>query len=329
MHFTTLSLYIGCFRFVFLREKNVKPCCANFLDASGRRICLLHLANRVITRRRPIKRTDRSTDEFNQMGGSMISKMRRCSDDDDGAWAIVPTHETRELPGRDSDPPSGSAGSPTTMCAVADLVRGLTGLVVAVEENIGCGKSTLTRALHDVDQETVARGVLNGEVSSQVSVFPEQMNDLFLSSFYEYPAAYAFAFQMYTLTTRIHELNEAWRQSRHGKSGDVVFPGDTSCAAAARLSVLDRGPVGDSIFASLCHKNKHMSDREFDIYKSVCRDRLPQSIGGKVDMLVYLDVDPGECHRRVTTLRKTSAEVGMPLSYLQDVDSCYFHAIIG
>jgi hypothetical protein len=172
------------------------------------------------------------------MGGSVISKMRRCSEDDDGVWAIVSTHETRELPGRDSDTSFCSAGSPTTMCAVADMVKGLTGLVVAVEGNIGCGKSTLTPALHDVDQENVPRGVLNGEVSGQVSVFPEQMNDRLFSSFYEYPAAYAFAFHMYTLTTRIHQLKEAWRQSRHGKRGAVVFPGDVSCAAAARLSVL-------------------------------------------------------------------------------------------
>jgi hypothetical protein len=68
-----------------------------------------------------------------------------------------------------------------------------------------------------------------------------------------------------------------------------------------------------------------MDDGEMAIYKSVCRDRLPKSISHCVDMVMYLDVDPAECHRRVTTLRQNKAEDGIPLPYMEGVDTTYFH----
>jgi len=64
------------------------------------------------------------------------------------------------------------------------------------------------------------------------------------------------------------------------------------------------------------------------VYKSVCQERMPRTISDKVDMLLYLDVDPAECHRRVTSLRKNKAEDGIPLSYLEAVDTTYFHLLM-
>jgi len=44
--------------------------------------------------------------------------------------------------------------------------------------------------------------------------------------------------------------------------------------------------------------------------------------------LIYLDVDPNECFRRMTMLRKRDSESTVPLAYLEDVDTCYFHLIM-
>ena len=45
-----------------------------------------------------------------------------------------------------------------------------------------------------------------------------------------------------------------------------------------------------------------------NVYRSVCRERLPASLSDRVDMLLYLDVEPTECHRRMNHLRKREEE---------------------
>jgi deoxyadenosine/deoxycytidine kinase len=72
----------------------------------------------------------------------------------------------------------------------------------------------------------------------------------------------------------------------------------------------------------------NMEPQEMEVYKSVCRERLPASLAEKVDMVMYLDVEPTECHRRMNALRQREAEEGVPLSYLEGVDSCYFHLLV-
>jgi len=47
-----------------------------------------------------------------------------------------------------------------------------------------------------------------------------------------------------------------------------------------------------------------------------------------VDILLYLDVCPEECHRRVTTVRNNEAEKGVPLEYLESVDMVYFELLL-
>jgi deoxyadenosine/deoxycytidine kinase len=181
----------------------------------------------------------------------------------------------------------------------------LEGLVIEVEGNIGSGKSTLTKAM-----KTVMNTASSSDNASEV--FFETINNDFLAAFYTETKRYSFAFQMYMLTTRLYQMEEATRQAK--QEGKMVM--------------LDRGAVGDTVFAILNHTMGNMDDTEFGIYKSVCRDRLPRSISDKVDMVLYLDVDPDTCHRRVTGERKNDAEEGIPISYLRAVDECYFHLMM-
>jgi len=144
------------------------------------------------------------------------------------------------------------------------------------------------------------------------SVFGELINNDFLGAFYSDSKRYGFAFQMYMLTTRLYQIDEASRQAKLER----------------KVAFLDRGAVGDTLFAILSHKLGNMDSQDMAVYKSVCRQRLPASLSDKVDILLYLDVCPAECHRRVTTVRKNEAEKGVPLDYLESVDAVYFELLV-
>jgi len=180
----------------------------------------------------------------------------------------------------------------------------LKGLVVEVEGNIGSGKSTLTGMM---------KNFVNSKLGDEhTCCFGEKVNNAFLKLFYSDPPRFSFAFQMYMLTTRLYQIDESFRQARK----------------ESKLCFLDRGAVGDTLFALLNYQLGSMKEDEMQCYRSVCRERLPASISDQVDMLIYLDVDPSECHRRMTSLRKRDSESGVPLSYLEEVDSCYFHLLM-
>jgi len=183
------------------------------------------------------------------------------------------------------------------------LKTSLRGKVIEIEGNIGSGKTTLGNELMKF---------MNSESKTEdCLMFSEKVHDTFLNAFYGNPKRYAFAFQMYMLTTRLYQIDEGFRQARENK----------------KLVLLDRGAVGDTLFALTSHSLKSMDDQDLNIYQSVCKERLPSTLSSKVDVVVYLDVDPAECHRRMN-LRNRDSEGGVPLSYLEIVDSCYFHLFV-
>jgi len=179
----------------------------------------------------------------------------------------------------------------------------LRGLVVEVEGNLGSGKSTVLRKLLESLQK---------DEPGICSVFGELINNDFLGAFYSNSKKYGFAFQMYMLTTRLYQIDEAFRQARNER----------------KIAFLDRGAVGDTLFAILSQKLGNMDSQDMSVYKSVCRQRLPASLSDKVDILLYLDVCPQECHRRITTVRNNEAEKGIPLEYLESVDLVYFELLL-
>lgn len=179
----------------------------------------------------------------------------------------------------------------------------LRGLVIEVEGNLGSGKSTVLRHLLEAFQE---------KDPGVCSVFGELINNDFLGAFYSNSKKYGFAFQMYMLTTRLYQIDEASRQAK----------------SEQKIAFLDRGAVGDTLFAVLSEKRGNMDQQDMAVYKSVCRQRLPTSLSDKVDILLYLDVCPQECHRRVTTVRNNEAEKGVPLEYLEAVDCVYFELLL-
>ena len=139
----------------------------------------------------------------------------------------------------------------------------------------------------------------------------EKVNDVFLKTFYGDMKRFAFAFQTYMLATRLYQLDESDRQARQEK----------------RMVLLDRGAIGDSIFAITAYKDKNLDETEFHTYRSVCNERLPTTLSSQVDMIVILDVDPRVTHERMSKVRKRDAEEGVPLSYLDALDNTQFQLV--
>jgi len=98
--------------------------------------------------------------------------------------------------------------------------------VIALEGEIGAGKSTLSLALRT-------------EYTRNCSVYEEQTNQGFLSLFYSNPAKYGFAFQWGMLKTRLYQL----RLAQH----DAL----TTTQPLDKFYMWDRSMIGDYIFCFL------------------------------------------------------------------------------
>lgn len=66
---------------------------------------------------------------------------------------------------------------------------------------------------------------------------------MLLERFYQKPKEYAFAFQLYMLTGRCHQLDSA-----------------RMIASDGRLVTLDRCPVGDAVFGSILLQHTYFAD---------------------------------------------------------------------
>jgi deoxyadenosine/deoxycytidine kinase len=119
----------------------------------------------------------------------------------------------------------------------------MTRKVVALEGQIGVGKSTLCGKIKEL-------------FSSDVAIYKEQTNELFLKLFYSNPvstvyacflssseltdisqAKYGFAFQWGMLKTRVYQLRLAQQDIKHGRHPDKQF------------FFWDRSMIGDYTFA--------------------------------------------------------------------------------
>jgi deoxyadenosine/deoxycytidine kinase len=174
-------------------------------------------------------------------------------------------------------------------------------MCIELEGNIGCGKTTMSKYM---------AAALDEAQEGQTHVFAETVDETFLAAFYNDTKRFAFAFQMYMLTTRLSQIQEASRLARLGHT-----------------SILDRGAVGDALFAIVHAKSGTLSPDEMSIYKAVCEARRPASLGTHVNALLYLDVDPVVCHARLKS-RGHTAEATVELDYLCRVDSAYFEMLI-
>lgn len=178
------------------------------------------------------------------------------------------------------------------------------GLFVAVDANIGAGK---TNACHAIASAASTSG-------HPARVLEEPTNhpsfSYFLKRYYDdlrqqENRGGGFAMQVFMLCRR-YEQHRLAVELAWGDDGIVV--------------VQDRPIYGDTVFATTARERGFMSSEEFDLYvnlyRNMSRDIMPP------DVFVYLDVPPEECHRRMNA-RAREGEEGVPLDYLRQLDENY------
>ena len=178
------------------------------------------------------------------------------------------------------------------------------GLFITIDANIGAGK---TNACHAIASAATSSG-WPARVLEEPTHHPRF--DHFLQRYYDdlksgQNTGGAFAMQMFMLCQRYEQhrlaVEQAW-----GENGMVV--------------VQDRPIYGDTVFATTAMERGFMTREEYDlyvdVYRNMSRDVMPP------DIFVFLQVDPEECHARMSR-RGRDTESGVPLDYLKQLYANY------
>lgn len=134
----------------------------------------------------------------------------------------------------------------------------------------------------------------------------------FLSKFYKEPKRYALRMQIWLLKHRYNTYYQALKEMESSGKGVI----------------LDRSIFSDFVFAKKNLVDGNISKEGFDKYFELRRKML--STVPRPDLMIFLDVNSRECHRRIHEIRKREAEVssGIPIEYLQGLEECYKELLI-
>jgi deoxyadenosine/deoxycytidine kinase len=165
--------------------------------------------------------------------------------------------------------------------------------IYVVEGNIAAGKSTLCKNLEE-------------KMNAKAFFEPVEENP-FLTCFYENPREWAFQLQVWFLNKRMQLYVEALRYSMRNNTTVII----------------DRSILGDYAFGLANYDSGNMDNADFYAYQALWESGLALMRRFPPTCIIYLQVAPLECQRRITDLRKRSCEMGIPLSYLQKLDSTY------
>lgn len=173
---------------------------------------------------------------------------------------------------------------------------------LAVEGNIGAGKSTFLDILQD----------RNLELQDMIEVVPEPVEEWqrvqngesepinLLDRFYKDPMKYAYTFQHYVLLTRM----EKDRKAR---------------ASTKPLRVLERSIFSDRlVFVRAMHEAGYIGDLELRLYDSWFSMQIAQDTQLTPNGFIYLKARPETCIKRLR-MRNRSEEGGVDRAYLENL----------
>lgn len=160
-----------------------------------------------------------------------------------------------------------------------------------IEGNIGAGKSTFLRIIHEqLDIEVIYEPTDKWSVGTQGNL---------LELFYKDTPRWAYTFQSYAFISRIQS------QIEHEKNTTSLNP-----------QIYERSVYCDRYcFAKNCFEMGTMSELEWNIYKEWF-GWLVESYTRKPSGFIYLHTTPEICHDRIAQ-RSRSEESEIPLSYLK------------
>jgi len=172
--------------------------------------------------------------------------------------------------------------------------------IIAIEGNIGAGKTTIF--------EELRKRFSGSEVAYKKVVFMPEPVDLWqtvadssgetiLSKYYADPKKYAFSFQVMAYTSRLSMLRKITQEHP-----------DCDVVVCERSLEADR-----NIFAKMLYSMKNLEDVEYQVYEMLYKDTASDF---PLDGAVYIDTDPEKCFTRIAK-RSRMGESTIPLNYLQ------------
>lgn len=172
-------------------------------------------------------------------------------------------------------------------------------MLIVIEGNIGVGKSTLSYQLAE------QCGFKLFEEGADTNKAFEQ----YLELYYQDPGRWALEMQFWLMSQRFKQHQEAIEHIH----------------VTGQACIMDRSIYGDTVFAKRNYLNGHISELG---YKSYLQHRdvmfrflmVPQ-------LTIYLEASPEVCLRRIRS-RARSSEGGIPIEYLEGIDSLYKELLV-
>ena len=163
-------------------------------------------------------------------------------------------------------------------------------VIIAIDGNIGSGKSTFLRLLKKHFSHKV---YFAKEPVDEWQLLKDTNGNDILQNFYQDKSRWAYTFQNLAFITRINEINKAM-------------------ASGKQFIITERSVLTDyNIFAKTLLQQDDMSQMEGQIYQ-----HWFHTYSHKVHIQVYIDTDVDHCFRRVRT-RGREGEEGLTKQYLQ------------
>ena len=175
--------------------------------------------------------------------------------------------------------------------------------IIALEGNIGAGKTTLFEALKRRLASDDGRVVFMEEPVHLWQSVADADGETVLSKFYRDPHKYAFSFQIMAYSTRLGMLRQLIRDHP-----------DCEVIICERSLEADR-----NIFAKMLHDSGSMESVEFQIYELLYHETAHDF---PLNAVVYVDSDPETCLSRIGQ-RAREGESAIPLDYLQQCRDYY------
>ena len=167
--------------------------------------------------------------------------------------------------------------------------------IIAIEGNIGTGKSTLGRLIQEQIKNMDGVEFIQEPVHKWVELKDESGN--ILDKFYKDQDRWSYTFQHNAFITRAQDI-----MSNRDK----------------KLLIIERSVLTDrNVFAKLLHENGKISDMEWQLYTQ-WYDWLNKEFSIRPDRFIYLKADPDVSYDRMKK-RLRYEEEGVPYEYIEHV----------
>jgi len=171
--------------------------------------------------------------------------------------------------------------------------------IIAIEGNIGAGKSTLINML---EEKYGAKYVyLREPVDVWEKIVDQETGENILQKFYKDPAKYAFSFQTTAYLTFYQQLIEAIRDN-----SDAIIICERSM------------DVSNAVFAKMLFEDGLIDSVNYQVLKMFYAQFTPIHL----DAVIYLDVDIKTCKQRID-MRGRDGEQNISEEYLEKCEKYY------